>query len=339
MTGLISVFTSRLLAVCFMFHLSLASQATASADVWFYELREPPTVKHTWNQPLTDNNKHWILTEFEVDPYPGQLPAMRQPGNAQKISLVFKRPPAPALADDYVALARAWRAEGIENQFKFVGSLPTEQEARILAPVCEQGTKIIFITNSVPTSYEAANLQTLKSCVEIDFALGRYIKYDDLADFKALKNLALVFVNNYFPSYAHVDVLNLIDSPVALRVTDSVPSADQITLLNQVKRLTSLHWEVNLFPEDNQYALFSRLERGPGRHFGLRWALGTPRDQDVEAWVKALPHRIQVSRDVFQATGVEGRLRALDGEILVEMFQLLKAGTGLMEMTALRPQF
>ncbi|MBI3555937.1 MAG: hypothetical protein HY074_06725 [Deltaproteobacteria bacterium] len=260
---------------------------------------------------------------------------MRDAGNAQKISLVFKRPPAPSLADDYVAVARAWRSLGIEHQFKFVGFLPTEQEARILAPVCELGTKIIFITNSVPTAYEAANLQTLKSCVEIDFALGRYPKYSDINDFKSLKDLSLVFVNNYFPAYAHVDTLNLIDSPVALRVTDSVPSADQITLLNQVKRLTGLHWEMNLFPQEDQYALFSRLERGPSRRFGLRWTLGTPRDQDVEAWVHARPHRIQVSRDNYQAAGVEGKLHSLDGEILVEMFQVLK--TGLMETTALRP--
>ncbi len=325
----------RLFAACLILSSSLPA---AAADVWFYELREPPRAGHVWNQPLLDNNKHWLLTEFEVDPYPGQLPAMREPGNAQKISLVFKRSPAPALADDYVAVARAWRSQGIEHQFKFVGTLPTEQEAKILAPVCELGTKIVFITNSIPTAYEAANLQTLKTCVEVDFALGRYMKYSDVNDFKLLQGLSLVFVNNYFPSYAHVDTLNLIDNPVALRVTDSVPSADQITLLNQVKRLTSLHWELNLFPMDEQYALFSRLERGPSRRFGLRWALGTPRDQDVEAWVHARPHRIQVSRDVFQAAGVENRLRALDGEVLVEMFSLRNAKAGLMEKTALRPQ-
>ena len=175
--------------------------------------------------------------------------------------------------------------------------------------------------------------------VEIDFALGRYMKYSDVNDFKLLQGLPLVFVNNYFPAYAHVDTLNLIDNPVALRVTDSVPSADQITLLNQVKRLTSLHWELNLFPQDDQYALFSKLERGPSRRFGLRWALGTPRDEDVDAWVRARPNRIQVSRDIFQSSGVESRLRQLDGEILVEMFSIRTSRAGLMESTALRPQF
>ncbi|MBI3542280.1 MAG: hypothetical protein HY075_03260 [Deltaproteobacteria bacterium] len=328
-----TVSVRRLLGVVLLVGLPIGNCVTsfnaAAAEVWFYELRQPPSDAVAWARPATDADHHWALVEFDSYPYPGQLAKLADAGNAERVSLLFKSAPAPALAAEYVELARAWKAQGIAGQLKFQGVLPTADEARLLRPVCDLGVKVFFISSSLPTTYEAGNLATLKDCVEVDLAIGRYLKYGDLKDLKPLAGVQLALVNNYFPQYVHTDTLNLLENPVGLHVGDATPGEDHVALLNTVKRLTSLFWQIDFVPDATQYAILAKLDRSHGRRLSLRWSYGPFRVEDVRAWRQLKADRVQVSAQNFERAELRAELRSLPGEVVVETFDLSRPGAEL----------
>lgn len=318
--------------------LLCVSIPTFAADIWFYEWRAPQT------QPLVasdapENGRRWIVTEFSSDPYPGQLLKIAQSTGFERATMIFTRPPAPALAQDYVELARSFKQKGITLDYKFTRSFPTEDEARMLQAACDLGTRISFISAQLPTEYESANLKMLAGCVRVVLAIGHYPRSDEMDFFTPLKGLPLTLVNNYYPSSQHVDVLNRLETPLVLQITDSAATAEQIAQLNRVERLTSQHISLNYVPSAEQYRVLHNVNRA-NRFFSLKWDFGQAQAADVEAWASINPDRLQVSREAFESTGLARDHRRFSGEIIVEMFPVGKLGP-IDEVTswALKPTY
>lgn len=320
------------------------ANTAAAAEFWFYEWMDPPLTnssrlpavhaggdRETGNSRLQAGDKRWVVTEFEADPYRDQLKALRNLPGADRISVLFKRPPAAALADDYIALARAWKDSGLEGQFKFVGSLPTALEASLMRPVCDLGVKIFYVTNFLPGDDEIDNLNSLRDCIRIDFVLNRYFKYEDLKTIRKINTIPMTLTNNYFPMWPNVDNLNLSGAAVELRITSALPMENHIKLLNKVAKLTGVIVDLDMYPYPEQYDLLGQIDRSGGKKFSIRFSWGAPRELEFAAWKKLAPNRVQVLAEHLQTAGVEQGLRSLDAEVIVEMFAI--------KTRALRPEY
>lgn len=333
-----SALVSRLL-VCLML---VFSNTALAGDFWFYEWMDPPlksssprpTVsgdRETGNTRLQPTDKRWVITEFDSDPYRDQLKALQELPGVDRISVLFKRPPAAALADDYVALARAWKNRGLDGHFKFVGSLPTKHEASLMRPVCDLGVKLFYVTNFLPGDAEIENLNSLRDCIRIDFVLNRYFRFEDVKVIRKINTIPITLTNNYFPIWANVDNLNLAGAPVELRIARALPMENHIKLLNKVQTLTGVIVDLDMYPYPEQYDLMAKIDRSNGKKFSIRFSWGAPRDIEFAAWKKLAPNRVQVMAEHLQTAGVEQSLRALDTEVIIEMFAI--------KSRALRPEF
>jgi hypothetical protein len=303
--------------------LIFVARTALAGDLWYYDWREPPTSHEATRAMPADQDHHWILMEFSGDPFPGQLGLVSAMRGFERAALLFKRSASPVLGEEYSRLAREWKANGIELQLRFMGTLPTEGEAAALKGACDAGAGIWFISDRLPSAYEATNLATLKSCVRVELVLNRYLLYKDVGELRRIPGIPLGMTNDYLPAYSHVDNFNLLDgNPVSLRVTRSHPDANQVAHLNMIKRLAALHLELDLVPSETQYAALAKLDRAATRRLSLRWTYGEPRDADLAAWARLKPARIQLPKETLARTELVTALRALPSEIVIETFQL-----------------
>src|SRR5579862_8763296 len=140
--------SNRRLLMSAFFAILLSTPAHAVTDIWFYEWRDPAQfVKPAQPQAGGEVKQHWVLTEFDGEPYVSQLEAVREARGFQRISLLFKFPPSAALADEYSTLAGALAGRGVSLQYKFEGSLPNASEVGFLKRACDAGASLVFITN------------------------------------------------------------------------------------------------------------------------------------------------------------------------------------------------
>lgn len=330
----------RHLALSVLF-VSIFLKAAVAGDFWFYEWIDPPTpskvIKKTSEggdrengnimarTPLREGDKRWVVTSFDHTPYQGQIRALRLLNSVNRVSVLFSRRPAPVLAEEYLELARHWRENNIEGQFKFIDSLPNQAETAILKPLCELGVRISFITSYFPGDDEIANLNSFGECAKVDFALKRYFRYEDVEIIQQLKNVPLSLTNNYFPVDSHVNNLNLIGASFELRILETVPSADQLAMLTQIKKLSGVFIDMDAFPSAEQYGVFEKLDPQIARKLTLRWAFGGPRDLEFTTWSRLKPARLQIVGEALATSGTEEKLRALSAnqtEVIVEMFPL-----------------
>lgn len=325
----------------------LFAKAAVAGDFWFYEWVNPPVPSQTIeamseggdreNGNITSarahdvvpsyrqGDKRWIVTGFEYEPYQGQVKALSSLPLANRISVLFSRPPSPVLAAEYLELARSWREHGISGQIKFVGSLPTALEAKIIKPVCELGVRVSFVSSYLPGQDEIENLNSLGECVKVDFSLGRYFRFEEIEILKRLKNVSLGLTNNYFPVTAHVNYLNLIGTPVDLRVVGAIPASDQLTTLGKTEKLTGLFLDMDAFASEEQYSVLEKIDRSIAQKLTMRWAFRAPRELELKAWAQIKPARLQIVAEALTTKGVEEKLRALSAdqtEVIIETFSL-----------------
>lgn len=304
-----------------LFVLLCIINQTQAAEFWFYKWRDSTQLSSPdlFKSRGTSADKNGLVITFHQDPYTGQLNTLRDLSSYQAVTLIFERPPAAALAQEYSELAQAWASAKIEGQFTFVGSLPTELEAQILSTACSARIRLVFITRVLPTSYESENLRKLGSCVNVKFALGRYFRDQDLADLRALADLPLSLVNNYLPAYTHVDALNRLKNPVTLDVTQTLPDAEQVDLLQQIRTLTRVLFEPGLFPDDKQYAVLKDFRNR--RQLGFRWTQGRPRESDLKMLSELGLGLVLVPQETLEDPSAEKILRSLNGKVVFESMQ------------------
>jgi hypothetical protein len=165
----------------------------------------------------------------------------------------------------------------------------------------------------------------------VTLVLGAYPRYSEINDFKKLEGVPLTLVEDYFPQYAHMDVLNIIGAPVSLTLTDGTPSSADLVYMNGIKPLRALLWEMKVMPDASHYELLAKLKRGEPRSLALQWTFSTPRELDVEAWLKLQPERLLLDTESFSKH--EARLRELRGQIIVETFSSAVDGRRRMEFS------
>ncbi len=268
----------------------------------------------------------WLQVWFNSDPTVEELENLKTYQSLKKITLVFKEPVAPFLKDAYLDLATVLKTQKQELLLKFLKTWPTAFEAEVLKPICNTETKITFLVDSLPTTAEAANIQSLKNCVHVYFSIGRYFHYKDLETVRLLKEIPLTLVNNYHPANSHADNLNLIGNPIHLWIVHIFPLAEQIPYLNQIKQLESLHWELDFYPTKEQYEVLNLLrpedlrDANPTKYNvrrSMHWAYGTPRELDLEYWKKLKLDRIQLSLANFSKEEMKQKLLDLNSELII----------------------
>lgn len=327
-------FASRLLLIAAFFASLLGAKLGLAADFWSYEWLATPSINGitggdrengnitTRHDRPTSGDRRWVVTEFEADPYREQLKALQKLPGVDRISVLFKRPAAANLADDYVALARAWKTAGLEGQFKFIGTLPTKLEASLLRPVCDLGVSVFFVTNFLPGDEGAESLNSLRGCARVDFSIGRYFKYDEVKVIKKINAVPVSLTNNFFPGYSQIDNLNLIGAPVEVRVQDAFPMQSHVDYLNAIQKLTGVFIDLDMSPNEEQYTVLEKIDRSGGKRLALRFSWAAPRDTDFAALARIKPNRVQVLGEHLRTAGVEQKLRALDTEVIVENFSI-----------------
>lgn len=314
--------------------LILPSLNCVAGEIWFYDYREPPNTFKSRSNAQSSGERHWIWTEFNEDPYPGQLRAVAKAHDYDRASLLFKHAPLPGLTEEYAELAQTWASRGVRGQLKFIGVLPNEGEAGILKPACDAGLKITFISAQIPSAYEVSNLLKLKECVDVLFVLNRYPKYNEISVFQSLAPVKFGFAVPFYPSYAQMDVLNIINLPTSLEFTDGFPSLEDLDYLNHVKHLETEYIDFAIVPTSDQYSVLTHLDR-QGRRLCLNWGFSTASHEDVAAWLKLFPNRLQIGKGIFESAEHKQDFERFGGEIIVVTSPLLKVD--VMERLALKP--
>lgn len=296
----------------------LLGRAAFAGELWHYEIREGVFQTPVAPETGRSGDKFWFAAAFHGDPATVELEAVRGARGYQRVSLAFDRSVSPALGSEYLALAREWSGSGVRGELKFTGTLPTEPESEILKPVCALGVKIRFYSTVLPTPYEAANLLALKDCAEVGFAIGHYFKSEEIPDVRRLSGLPLSLLNDYYPTYAHVDNLNRLEGPLGVQVEALPPTAEQVDVLNRIKRLSSLYVNLDTVPCAGDYDGLASLDRGGGARLSIRWGFGSPGESDLAAWERLRPEHLIIPASFLATAGAEDRLRALDSEVILE---------------------
>jgi hypothetical protein len=297
----------------------IPSLSAFAGQIWYFDQRQASikinALQYQQTSDSANHDRHWLGIDFKDDPIVGDLSELGTVSGYERLSLTFRKPVLPAIAEEYISAARAWKRSGIEAQLRFLGTLPTEQEAEILKPLCALGIRIRFIATVLPTESEAKNLLGLRDCAEVQFAIGRYFKQDDLTDVRRVLGLPLGVATDYFPTYTHVDLMNTLDSPISVFVTNALPLPENIEPFNQLKRLTRLTLDLTYTPLAENYAAIERLSsERRSELLSLEWRNVQPSQAEIDAWKRLHPASIFLANPVDANT--EARLRTLPSEVI-----------------------
>lgn len=174
--------------------------------------------------------------------------------NADRIQVEVQNYPTEDSLPEWKALA----SQGIQLVILGKVGLPTDDEARRLNATGVE--HCLFVLDYYPDEIEAKRLAQLQCHVSLTFAMAAYPKYEDKPGLAAIpESIPLLFATDYWPSYTHMDVLNLLPHAKSLRVLGMLPPDEQVQYLRGIKKLESVQLNIEFDPETADWKKFDGL--------------------------------------------------------------------------------
>jgi hypothetical protein len=226
-------------------------QAQAALPHETFFLPRIPTAEEVrlWSS-LPGTRSYVFQTE---DPFAEELKQVAQLKGADRILIEVRRFPGEDSLPEWKKLA----AQGVEL-VGFGSGFPTDDEIRRLN---EAGfAKIRIAISYFPGPEDAMSLGKLHASVALTFAAGQFPRSEDKPGLLAIPaQIPLLFVTDYWPSYTHMDLLNLLPQPRSLRVTDMLMPDESVDYVRHIQKLQSIEMETGFDPAASDWKRFEGL--------------------------------------------------------------------------------
>jgi hypothetical protein len=146
---------------------------------------------------------------------------------------------------------KAWQklaSQGVE----FIGldaGLPSDAETERLIRI--GFTRYAFVLPDYPNEVEAARLKSLGAPVSLTFSRNAFPRYTDLPRLQALDHaFPLLFINNLWPFFNHMDAMRMVPQPKSIRITGIYPVEENLEYLQHITGLTGITVDADFEPAD-----------------------------------------------------------------------------------------
>lgn len=214
---------------------SLGNELLNPSNAVAGEIHETFIVSHP---PTSEQIAHWSnlpgKRSYVIqmgDPTSWELEAIAQLRGADRIRITTTRLPG----EDTAATWKSLSGKGVELVGMGAG-VPTDDEAERLNRIGMQ--KLVLALEAYPGIEEARRIGSLKAEVTVVFATRAYPRMVEKAQLLEIPaRIPFHFAMDYWPSYTHMDVLNLTPHSKRIRVTDSYPYEGSLPYLLAIKNL------------------------------------------------------------------------------------------------------
>ncbi len=188
-----------------------------------------------------------------LDPDSISLRALDRLRGADRIQVEVSRYPG----EDTLEAWRLLASHGVE--LVVIGSgLPTDDEIRRL----NEGhfTRLILVSTAYPGPEEGKRLEQLNAEVSLSFPTRVYPRFMDKDGLLAVPaQIPLLIATDYWPSYTHMDLFNLLPHAVRLRVADLLPHEEDVQYLLNIKRLRDVDLTTDFDPTPEEWRRLGSL--------------------------------------------------------------------------------
>jgi hypothetical protein len=207
----------------------------------------------------------------------------------------------------------AWkRLAGQGVEFALLGEragMPTEDEVQRLN---EAGfARCLFAIGYLPGPAESKRLDALRCRLALTFAVSAYPRFVDKEGLAAIPaRVPTLYSTDYWPSYTHMDTLNLLPHRKRLRVRDSFPPTDTLPYLFNIQKLDSVEIDTSFDAQASDWAPLAPLS--------LTWSsVGhVPSARALADFARAptadgaAPHRLVIDSDLEWTADERARVEA-----------------------------
>lgn len=220
--------------VAFWVHTSWALTPTES---WVVDRPPTPAALDLWNRIQTP--RFYVATL--ADPSGSELEALAELPHSRGLDVVMSSMPSES------TLPALWRLSLVEGSrwTGFSSEIPTDYETDLIAELPFASRTLVVQHYPSPTEAQRLNrLITPGSTNHLVFAMRAYPRMIDRPGLEALSaQFDLTIATDYWPSYFHMDVLNLLPHDVRIRVRGMDPPDETFPFLTHIRRLKSVLFE------------------------------------------------------------------------------------------------
>jgi hypothetical protein len=164
--------------------------------------------------------------------YATELRALSRLRGADRVQVEVDQYPTEDALPEWRKLA----GQGVEFVLLGQAGLPTEDEIQRLNGA--GFARCLFVIGYLPGPEESARLEALRCRLSLTFAVRAYPKFADKEGLAAIPSrVPMLYSTDYWPSYTHMDTLNMLPHRKRLRVADTLPSDDSLPYLKNIRLL------------------------------------------------------------------------------------------------------